>query len=137
MTIAVYDTNVLISGIFWRGVPRQLIRLAREGQVQVVTCQALLDELISVLTRADKPFGLSRKEATRIASDVLTYTRLVTPSRTVNVCRDSKDNIVLSCALAGQAEFIATGDQDLLVIQEFEGIRIVIAHDLLSCIQTR
>ena len=137
MITAVYDTNILISGIFWRGVPRQLIRLAREGQVQVVTCQALLDELLSVLTRTDKPFGLSRKEATRIANDVLTYVHLVTPSRTVNACRDSKDNIVLSCALAGQAEFIATGDPDLLVLKEFEGIRIVKAHDLLSCIQTQ
>jgi predicted nucleic acid-binding protein len=45
MIVALYDTNVLISGAFWRGIPRQLIRLARKEQIQVVTCQALLEEL--------------------------------------------------------------------------------------------
>ena len=99
MISAVYDTNVLISGIFWRGAPRQLIHLARARQVHVVTCQALLDELEAVLTRTDKPFGLSREEAARVVDDVLTYAHLAVPTREVNICRDPTDNIVLACAL--------------------------------------
>lgn len=137
MIAAVYDTNVLISGIFWRGVPRQIIHLAREGQVQAVTCQALLDELAAVLIRPDKPFRLSQEEATGVVNDVLTYARLVTPERVVNVCRDLNDNVVLACALAGQVEYIVTGDLDLLALKEFEGIRIVTARDFLSIVQTR
>jgi len=70
MTVAVYDTNVLISGIFWRGLPRQAIHLARQGEVRVVTCQALLDELRDVLVRANKPFRLSEEEAAGVISDV-------------------------------------------------------------------
>ena len=60
MIIALYDTNVLISGTFWCGMPRLLIRLARKKLIQVVTCQALLDEFQSVLIRPDKPFHLLR-----------------------------------------------------------------------------
>jgi putative PIN family toxin of toxin-antitoxin system len=134
--IAVYDTNVLISGIFWRGAPRQLIHLARAGQVRVVTCQALADELASVLTRPDKSFRLSSTEATAVVNDVLTYSRLVTPTREINVCRDNKDNMVLACAVAGQARYIVTGDPDLLTLKDFEEISILNPRDFLSAIQT-
>lgn len=132
MTIVLYDTNVLISGIFWRGVPRQLLHLARTGQVAVITCQALLDELKSVLTRANKPFHLSQEEAIDIVDDVLTYAYLVTPTSQVNVCRDSTDNLALACALAGSAEYIVTGDPDLLVLKEFENIKIMTPREFIS-----
>jgi len=135
MISAVYDTNVLISGTFWRGAPRQLIYLARERKVQVITCHALLDELLSVLTRPAKSFHLSPTEANRVIGDVLTYARLATPSRSVDVCRDDKDNVVLACALAGQAEYIVTGDPDLLTLAVFEAIKIVTVRDFLSTVQ--
>lgn len=66
MTSAVYDTNILISGLFWRGVPRRVIHLARNGAVQAITCQALLDELKDVLIRPNKPFQLSEQEVDRV-----------------------------------------------------------------------
>jgi len=135
MISAVYDTNVLISGTFWRGAPRQLIYLARERQVQVVTCQALLDELWSVLTRPAKTFHLSSAEADRVLGDVLTYARVVTPTRSVDICRDDKDNVVLACALAGQAEYVVTGDPDLLTLAMFEAIKIVTVRGFLSTVQ--
>jgi putative PIN family toxin of toxin-antitoxin system len=134
--IAVYDTNVLISGIFWRGVPRQLIHLARAGQVRVVTCQALVAELGSVLTRPDKSFRLSSTEATRVVNDVLTYSRMVMPTREIGICRDNKDNLVLACAAAGRADYIVTGDPDLLTLKNFEEISILNPRDFLSTMQT-
>jgi len=135
MTVAVYDTNVLISGIFWRGLPRQAIHLARQGEVRVVTCQALLDELRGVLVRANKPFRLSEDEAARVISDVLTYVHLVTPTRQITVCRDPDDNLVLACALAGQAEYVVTGDPDLLTLEELEGMKIITVREFLSALQ--
>ena len=43
------------------------------------------------------------------------------------VCRDSDDDAVLACAKAAQEDLIVSGDQDLLVLQAFEGIPIVTA----------
>lgn len=135
MTVAVYDTNVLISGIFWRGLPRRAIHLARQGKVRVVTCQALLDELRDVLVRANKPFRLSEEEAARVISDVLTCVHLVTPTRQITVCRDPDDNLVLACALAGQAEYVVTGDPDLLTLEQLEGMKIITVREFLSALQ--
>ncbi len=129
---AVYDTNVLISGLFWRGKPRQVIHLARTGQVDAVTCQELLDELRDVLTRPDKPFRLSASEAAGVIEDVLSYARVVTPISGIDACRDPKDNIVLACAVGGNAQYVITGDPDLLVLKEYQGVKIVKVADFAA-----
>ena len=47
-------------------------------------------------------------------------------------CRDPKDNKFLEVAVAGQAEYIVSGDEDLLVLDPFRGIRIVTPAELLE-----
>ena len=132
MTTAVFDTNVFISGSFWRGPARQLLEYARQGVVQVVTSRLMLDELRSVLTRSGKSFEMSPQAATTVINQWLRHVTLVTPTRTIEVCRDPKDNMVLATAVEGQVEYIVTGDPDLLVLGEFEGIRIVNVKQFLE-----
>ena len=132
MTTAVYDTNILISGLFWRGTPRQVIHLARDGHVQAITCPILLDELRSVLTRPNKPFQLTEQEANRVLEDILTFSQIVSPTEIPQVCRDPTDNIVLACALEGNAEYVVTGDPDLLTLKKHEQITIVTAREFLD-----
>jgi predicted nucleic acid-binding protein len=48
------------------------------------------------------------------------------------VPRDREDNMVLECAIEGHAEYIVSGDNDLLVLNEFRGIHIVRASDFLK-----
>jgi putative PIN family toxin of toxin-antitoxin system len=67
---AVIDTNVLISAIFWPGKPKQLLNQVRRGQVIFLTSEVLLAEFKEVLTRQDKPFGLSEEDAQRVLSSV-------------------------------------------------------------------
>ena len=136
MTSAVYDTNILISGLFWQGVPRRVLHLARNGKVQAITCQALLDELKDVLVRPNKPFQLSEQEVDRVLGDVLTFSRIVSPVEIPQVCRDPNDNIVLACALAGKADYVVTGDPDLLALQKHQQIKIVTAREFLDTVQT-
>ena len=137
MIIALYDTNIFISGTFWRGLPRRATYLAKRGKVEVVTCESLLDELRDVLSRPDKPFRLSAKEADKVISNVRSYVRLVMPTQKVDVCRDPKDNLVIECALAGGAQYIVTGDPDLKVLRRFEGIEIVDVQTFVSLVEKR
>jgi predicted nucleic acid-binding protein len=49
----------------------------------------------------------------------------VVPDRRITICRDPKDNQVLEVAVAGQADIIVSGDEDLLVLSPFEGRAVV------------
>ena len=67
--------------------------------------------------------------------DVLSgYSELVITKENINVSRDKKDNIILECAIACNADFIITGDLDLLCIGEFRGTKIVNPKQFLDII---
>jgi predicted nucleic acid-binding protein len=48
------------------------------------------------------------------------------------VCRDSEDDKILECALLANADYIITGDADLLTIKEFRKIKIVMAYEYIN-----
>ena len=53
------------------------------------------------------------------------------------VCRDKSDDVVLATALAGKADMIVIGDEDLLVLKEFRGIRILSPRQFLEILDRR
>ncbi len=70
------------------------------------------------------------------------YRKIVEPVDTFNVIladviRDKDDSHVLACAEAGRAELIVSGDADLLVLGEYQGIRIVTAADFITLIESQ
>ena len=135
MIVAVYDTNVIISGTFWLGAPQRAIWLAKKGAVRVVTSESLLSELFDVLSRPEGPFRLSTEEAKRVVQDVRSYACVVRPIRKVEVCRDPGDNAIIECALAGGAQYIVTGDADLLSLGRFEDVEIVNVSSFISALE--
>jgi putative PIN family toxin of toxin-antitoxin system len=126
----VIDTNILISAIFWGGKPKRLLNSVRRGEVIFLTTETLLAELREVLTSKDRPFRLSDKDTNIIIDHLGRIAHLVSPTIKINVCRDEADNCVLECALDGNADSIVTGDNDLLDLKTFKGIRIVRISDL-------
>lgn len=126
----VIDTNILISAIFWGGKPKRLLNSVRRGEIIFLTTETLLAELREVLTSRDKPFRLSDKDAGIIIDHLKGISHLVSTTVKINVCRDEPDNRVLECALDGGADSIVTGDNDLLDLKTFKGIRIVRINDL-------
>ena len=125
---AVLDTNVLVSGLLWHGPSNALLGHARAATIELVTSAALLDELADVITR--RKFAAILERTTRTPEHILSELRVlaevvIAPPLPKPVCRDPDDDAVLACALAGQADLIVSGDDDLLVLKEFQGIRIV------------
>jgi uncharacterized protein len=53
----------------------------------------------------------------------------------VQECRDPKDDKILELALNGQAQYIISGDKDLLVLNPFRGVKIFIAEEFLKVMQ--
>jgi putative PIN family toxin of toxin-antitoxin system len=126
------DTNVVVSATFWPGNPKTLMNAVRRGELTYVTSEGLLEELRKVLTDQEKPFRLSAEEAGKVVDTWRALATLVSPTRFVAVCRDDDDNRVLECALDGHAEYVVTGDDDLLELEVFEGIKIITVSDFLQ-----
>lgn len=129
--IVVFDTNVLLSGLGWRGSPYRCLELARTGQIKAITCQELLDELLEKL---EQKLNFTDAQITDTLSDLLSFLQVVKISNTLNVIiTDPDDNMVLECAVVGHANYIVTGDKKhLLPLQNYQGIEIVNAANFLS-----
>ncbi len=128
--IAVYDTNILLSGVGWRGSPHRCLELARQGSVEGLTCSEILDELAEKLTTKLK-FSIS--ETTDIIADLLGFLRIIKITNTLKaIPTDSEDDKIIECAVVGSATHIVTGDRrHLLPLDSYQGILIVTAADFL------
>ncbi len=116
------DTNVWLAILTTDGRCRREWRAARGG-CQVFASAQVLDELEAKLRLK---FGFSSRHAHLLTLFVRRQTTPAEPSQPLpTVCRDAADNGILAAALAGRCELLVTGDQDLLVLQEFQGMRIV------------
>lgn len=130
MIRALPDTNVLISALFWGGLPRRVVDLAVAGRFQAITSPELINEFEEVLA---EDFHLPQELLDLILRDTISYCEVVTPEAEVEApIRDQADVKVLSCAISGRADFIITGDNDLLALKELRAIRIVTVREFLE-----
>ncbi len=129
--IAVYDTNILLSGIGWRGSPYHCLELARHGGIEGLTCSEILDELGEKLTTK---LNFSLSETTDIIADLLGFLGVVKITNTLKaIPADSEDDKVIECTVVGEATYIVTGDRrHLLPLGSYQGILIVTAADFLT-----
>ena len=130
---AVFDTNIFFSATGWRGNPFQCVERARAGQIQVVTCPELMEELAEKLKTR---LHFTAEQVTETLADYLVFLRLVQIPKVLDaVPRDPEDNMILECAIEGRAQYIVSGDNDLLVLKEFRGIQIARASDFLKVLE--
>ncbi len=135
----VVDTNVLVSAFLWKGTPGRLIELAGEKECRLFTSRVLIDELAEVLQRKKlaqqvQATGLTAAQMLRNYQKLATT---VTARRLAQqVSRDADDDAVLACSLAAQVDLIVSGDDDLLVLKQFQGIRIVTAAQAIKSFTT-
>jgi putative PIN family toxin of toxin-antitoxin system len=125
---AVVDTNVLISGLLWRGAPHTLIEMARAGVFDLISSPMLLVELERVMRRPKFQivFAKSRTSPRQMLREVGRLIEIVeAPPLGVPVSRDPDDDHVLAVAVAGKAGLIISGDHDLLSLGAHMGIDIV------------
>lgn len=123
MLKAVLDTNVLISSVFWKGPSRHIVDLAIANKIKSVTSPDILEEVESVLYEDFPQVPYDKIE--EIIRDILSYSQLIIPRQVmVRKLRDLKDTKIIACALSAKADYIVTGDKDLLVLKKYGGIRI-------------
>ena len=128
----VLDTNVVVSGFLWGGVPRQLLQAAREKKLQLYTSTPLLLELTDILGRAKfaRKLAAAQLSVDQLVERYALLTTVVHPTIIApTVLRDPDDDQVLACALAAKADLIVSGDRHLLDFQQYQDIPIVTPAD--------
>ena len=116
------DTNVLIASLISRGFCHELLEHCFLNHT-LVTSEFILGEVKEKLVEKFKYSTETAEEAValfRSRMEVVTLATLSTP-----VSRDPDDDNILATAVAGNCECIITGDKDLLVLKQFEGIKIL------------
>jgi putative PIN family toxin of toxin-antitoxin system len=123
----VIDTNVWISGIFFKGgAPAAVLRAWRDQRFDVVLTPEILDELLPKLRQKSLQFGADETLAEDWIGYIRTYASVIPASITVeDVCRDPDDDIFLAAALSGDADYIVSGDRDLQVLDEYQHVKVL------------
>ena len=122
--IVVFDMNILLSALFSNtGNPFRCLALAKIGQVESVTCQAILDEFAEKLL---VKFKFSEEKMQESVAEVRSFSSLVEISGNPKiVTADPDDNMVVECAIVSNATHIVTGDKHLLMLGSHQDINIV------------
>jgi len=126
--IAVFDTNVLIAALITEGICSKLLHRARTGEFTLASCPFIMKELRRILSKkfrlADGEMASAMEPVTEAIDQIIEHTLKIK-----GVCRDPDDDNILACALAAKAEYLVTGDADLLVMKRYQGIRIITPRD--------
>jgi uncharacterized protein len=132
----VFDTNVIISALlFENGKPAQALRYSLENG-EVLLSLDLLEELNEVLGRERFNRYVTSEEREEFLEALVERTSLIEITEYIQECRDPKDNKVLELALNGEAQYIVSGDKDLLVLHPFRNVQVVTADEFLRKIES-
>ena len=137
MLRVVLDTNVFVSSLLVKsGLPAQAIDAWRERQYLLVTSPILLAEIVHTLSyeRIRRKYHITDDDVTQLVT-LLERDALVVPGNAPVsgvIPDDPDDEKVLACALDGQADLIASGDQHLLALGIFQGIPIVTVRTFME-----
>jgi putative PIN family toxin of toxin-antitoxin system len=134
----VFDTNVVVSALLWRGTPYHLREAIRQRpDTQLFTSTVLLEELREVLSRrmAAKRLALIDRTAQQVLTDYVEAVDLVSPIATpIVVVADADDDHVIAAAVAAQADLLISGDRHLLKLVRYDDIAIVTPAEAIRLI---
>lgn len=128
----VLDTNVLISAVICSGKPRQLLRKAvDDGKYVLVTSDEILNEMSGVIRRPK--FKMNEDEIEDILFALISSSDIKMITSMFKVVKDDPDdNVIINTAYDGKADYIVSGDDDLLRIKKFKDIKIVTVAEMLK-----
>jgi putative PIN family toxin of toxin-antitoxin system len=123
----VFDANVLIAAFIGEGLCSKLLSRANKRYFDLYSSSFLISEFQEALQTKIRASKSEIKALTDLLIEVIT---LADPTegqerQARGTCRDKEDDPVLACALACKADYLVTGDRDLLEIKKFHKTKIV------------
>ena len=126
----VIDTNILISGVFFRGKERDLLELWFSGKFDVICTEEIFEEYSEVLTRFAEKSGENKHQ--EIAGIIAKNCLFIKNVYNEKYSRDPGDDKFVNCAKSDGASYIVSGDKDLLVLKKVGDLEIITASNYLK-----
>ena len=130
----ILDTNLLISFLISQKID-SIDDLLLHGKITLLFSDELIEEFITVASRPKFKKYFSNEDIRKLLTFFDSYGKLISISSSITVCRDYKDNFLLNLAIDGKADFLVTGDDDLLCLGKIENVHIVTFNQLMSRIK--
>lgn len=132
--IATLDTNVLVSGTVFGGVPGSIVNAAIDRRFTLALSPAILSEYESVLSRSK--FGLAAEAVEVLVRDMESHAFVVYPTQRHHiVTEDPDDDAIIDCAVEAKADVIVSGDGHLTELEQIEGIPVVTPAKFIEMIK--
>ena len=126
----VIDTNVIVSGIFFNGKPRELLSECFNGKYGIVCTEEIFLEYIETIEKLIEKYNKNAvKEIIYILLNNITIIENINNGK---YSRDPDDDKFINCAKSAEAKYIITGDNDLLVLGTVDRIKLITVSDFLN-----
>ncbi|SEO40448.1 putative toxin-antitoxin system toxin component, PIN family [Halorientalis persicus] len=123
---AVLDTNVLISSVISTGVPHAVVVKGFEGEFDIVVSVETLTEFRRTLLKYPERFHMNEEEVQQEVEMIRYFAEFVDPDESIQTVEDDPDDDkFLEAAVAGNVDYVVSGDSHLLDLDSFRGIDIV------------
>lgn len=129
--LIVIDTNIWISFLITNRY-KKLENLLIENEIIILFSEELLLEFSEVINRPKFKKYFSEIDVEELLNSLGNYIKFIEVKSKVNICRDPKDNFLLSLCLDGNADYLITGDKDLLEIKKISNTKIVTISEFLN-----
>jgi len=127
----ILDSNLWISFLISQR-QKELDVLLESGAITLIFSQELLEEFLEVSERPKFKRFFKKSDIKMLLTQIETFGELIKVESKINECRDPKDNFLLSLSIDGKADFLVTGDSDLLVLGKIEKTKIVSWTEFIS-----
>ena len=128
----ILDVNIWVSAFISPKMLQHVQSLILQDGIDIIACQELLEELRQTMQRPKFKKYLS-SERILLAIELVEQSAIFINSQSiVQLCRDNKDDYLLALAKDAQADFLLTGDKDLLVLNPFEKTHIIKLSEYLE-----
>ena len=131
------DTNVLISATFWKGNSDKIIEKVEKKDIELILSKDIIEEFARVLKYKEIQEKVKNKnlEMKRTVEKIISISKIIEPAEKLEVVEeDPDDNKFLECAKSGKVDFIVSGDNHLLKLKEFEGMKIITPKEFIKTI---
>jgi len=131
----ILDTNLWISFLISENFT-ELDELIKTKKVILVFSNELLEEFIEVVKRPKFKKFFSKKDVELLLDTFDHYADLINVTSQIDLCRDEKDNFLLNLSVDGKADYLVTGDKDLLVLEKVNKTRILTYRELIKIVKS-